>query len=331
MKRIGLVLLAACGSSSSPKNPDAHVADAAPDTRPIDAAIDTAIDTALPDSGEPVPGHYHYVISRQVWPTSVNEARADAFDVDGNGQLDNELGQVMASLVTQGFDVQTPTDQALARGATITLADLGADDLTTSQAATFTLYQGSDASPAPCSSPADTTCGHHLQGNASFSVTASPRDTPLDGAIAAGQLTAGPGHLTVGLTVFGTSAITLLGARAKLTPTAGGIMTGILGGAISITDRDGKIYPAMASAFATQIAHDCTALQSPPQCGCTANSSGATLLMLLDANHDCVVTTMEIHDNSLMMNLFAPDVTVENQQAISIGFAFTAVDATFTP
>ena len=71
----------------------------------------------------------HYVVNRMMWPTTSNEARADAFDLDGDSVVDNQLGMVIASLHGQGFDVQTPTDQAIARGTSITLADLAATDL----------------------------------------------------------------------------------------------------------------------------------------------------------------------------------------------------------
>ena len=327
MRRIGLVLLAACGSSSS-KTPDARVADATADApKPIDAAPDAY----LPDSPEPVSGHYHYVISRQVWPTNTTEARADGFDLNNDGQVDNQLGSTMASLTSQGFDVQTPTDTAFAHGTPILLADLGADDLTTSASATFTIYQGTAPNPPACNGSADTTCGHHLHGTATFTAAATPRDTPLTGAIASGQLTAGPGHLTVAVSAFGAMPITLLGARAKLTPTASGVMTGIIGGAISTTDRDTKIYPGLADALNATIARDCTALTSPPQCGCASGSTGATDIQLFDTTRDCNITVTEIKNNSLIGALFAPDVTVESQQAISVGFAVQAVDATFTP
>lgn len=328
MKRIGvMVMVAACGSSST-KTPDARVADAQPDAAKPDAFVP---DAYLPDSPEPVSGHYHYVISRQVWPTNANEARAEGFDLDNNGQVDNQLGQTMASLVSQGFDVQTPTDAAFAHGTPILLADLGADDLTTSASATFTIYQGTNPNPPACNGSADTTCGHHLHGSATFTAAATPRDTPLAGAIASGQLTAGPGHLTITISAFGSMPLTLLGARAKLTPAANGFMTGVIGGAISTTDRDTKIYPGLADALNAQIAHDCNALTSPPQCGCASGSTGATDVQLFDTTADCNITVTEIKNNSLIGALFAPDVTVENQSAISVGFAVNAVDATFTP
>lgn len=330
MRRIGLVVIAAaCGSSGSGKKPDAAVAiDAPVDVRPIDAA--------LPDAPEPLAGHYHYVLSKQQWPSNANEARADGFDLDGNQTIDNQFGMVTASLTNMGFDLQTPTDVAIAQGSELMLADLGADDLGSDGSASFTIYIGANPVPAPCNGSADTTCGHHLHGTASFDVSVtSPRDVPLTGVIANGQLDAGPGKLTIQMAMFGGTipiTVDLIGARTKLTPTPGGFMTGALGGGITTDDRDSKIYPQMAAGFETAVHRDCASLQNPPQCGCTSNSQGAELISLFDTNPaDCAITSDELKTNSLMMSLFAPDVTINNQSAISVGFAATAVDAIFTP
>jgi len=332
MKRIGLVCLAAaCGSSSS-KQPDAAVHVDARADAPADATPDVAVDAPV-DVPEGVSGHYHYVVNRLVWPTTSNEARADGLDLDGNGTIDNQLGMVLSSLTAQGFDVQTPTDQSLARGGSITLADLAAPDLTNATGATFTLFAGTNPSPTPCNNSADTVCGHHLTGTGTFDVAAMPRDTPIAGAIASTVFTGGPGHLSIPLYVMTGSPtiITLLGARAKLTPKTGGVMTGIIAGAVSTADINSKIYPAMQQSFSAAVAQDCSMLANPPTCGCTQGSTGATMISLFDTNQDCAITLTEVKNNSLIMALFAPDVTVENQSALSVGFAFTAVDAAFTP
>lgn len=291
------------------------------------------VDAFLPDAPEPVGGHYHYVISKMTWPATASDARADGFDLNNDGTVDNQLGMVMASFNSQGFPVQPATDTAIATGQIIMLGDLAATDLTTSASATFTLFAGTDPNPPACNGSADTTCGHHLHGTATFTVAATPRDTPLAGSIATGTYTGGPGHLSIEASILGSTPITLtlLGARAKLAVTAAGFMQGIIGGAIPETDIQMKVYPAMAMGFNAQVMHDCSALTSPPQCGCTSNSEGATLISFFDTTHDCTITTTEIQNNSLIMSLFQSDVTVENMACLSAGFAVQAVDATFTP
>jgi len=333
MKRIGspivfVSLVAACGSSSS-KTPDAatHI-DAPADSTVASDALDAA-----PDAPVAAGNHTHYVIDRIIWPTNSTEARADALDLNNDGTVDNQLGMTFASFSSQGFDIQTPTDTSLARGGSITLADLQATSLTAATDAGFTLYAGTNPNPMPCTGSNDTVCGHHLAGTGSFDVAAMPRDTPIIGAITSGQYVGGPGHLSIPLYALTAtpSIVTLIGARAKLSPSANGIMQGVIGGAITSNDLDMKVYPAMQQGMTAIVARDCTNLQNPPNCGCAQNSSGASVIGLFDANHDCSITVTEIKNNQLIMALFAPDVTVEGQHALSIGFAFTAVDATFTP
>lgn len=327
-----LFLVVACGSSSS-KTPDAHLIDAA---STIDGPVDTAIDAPVDAPADAPPNasgtHYHYILDSLSWPTTSNQARADAFDLDNDGTLDNQLGQVTSTLTGQGLDIQTAQDQAIARGDVLMLADVQTTDLATATDAGYTMYVGTNPNPAPCSSVSDTICRHHLTGTGTFDAAATPRDAQLIGSITAGQLTAGPGHLSLQMTIFNSTpvTITLLAAHAKVTPTANGITTGILGGAIAQSDFHAKIYPAMQTGFAAVIATDCTG-QNPPGCGCTANSNGATMIQLFDANHDCAVSEPEIENNSLIMALFQPDVMVEGQMALSAGFAITGVGATYTP
>jgi hypothetical protein len=193
------------------------------------------------------------------------------------------------------------------------------------------MYVGMNPNPAPCNGSSDPDCGHHLAGTGSFDAAATPRDAQLIGAITGGQLIAGPGHLSLQMSILSSApvTITLLAARAKLAPTANGL-AGILGGAIAHGDFHDKIYPAMQTGFATVLARDCTG-QNPPGCGCINGSDGSNVVLLFDANHDCTVSEPEIENNQILQALFAPDVTVEGQQALSAGFAVTGVHATFTP
>jgi hypothetical protein len=296
----------------------------------VDGPVDGAPD-APPDAPPDASGmHHHYILDNLTWPATSNEARADGFDLDGNGTIDNQLGNVTASMSSMGFDLQTPQDQAIARGTVLMLADVQADDLTTATGAGYTMYVGTNPSPAPCNGSTDTVCGHHLTGTATFDAAATPRDAQLIGSITGNQLTAGPGHLSMQLSIVtGTPVtITLLAAHAKLTTMP--FVHGILGGAIPMTDFHDKIYPAMQTSFAATIAADCTG-QNPPGCGCAQNSTGATLIQLFDQNQDCTVSEPEIENNSLIHALFDSDVTVEGQAALSVGFAVTGVGATYTP
>jgi hypothetical protein len=331
MKRIGLLCLAAACGSSSAKQPDAAIHVDGPADAARDAPVDVAVD-APADATSATGNHFHYVINSIHLPNTTTAARDEGFDLNGDGTVDNQLGMVTSAMSGQGFDITTPTDQAIARGDSITLADLQTTSFTNATGAGFTLYAGTNPNPMPCTGSGDTVCGHHLTGTGSFDVAAMPRDTPIVGPVAVGTLTASGGHLTVPLYVLSPmpASVTLLAAHVKVGAGATG-MFGNIGGAVSMTDIQTKVYPAMRQGFTAIVARDCTMLANPPACGCAQSSTGATLIGLFDADQDCAISLTEIQNNQLIQSLFMPDVTVEGQQALSIGFQFEAVGAMFTP
>ena len=314
-----LLLVAACGSSSSSKAPDA-----APDSHAF-----PMIDAPPMAQGS----HTHYVVDSVTVPTSNSQARMLGLDLNGDGTVDNQLGMVLATIASMGADPQTLVTHAVDTGTILMLADLQTTAFDTATNAGFTLYTGQNPMPAPCSSSTDTVCRHHLDGTGTFDVAAMPRDPELVGNFVSGVYTGGPGHLPIEITFLGNMPVTfdLIGAHTKLSATATALSNGIIGGCVTQSDIMTKVYPSLATAFSAQVAADCTMLTNPPGCGCTSGSTGATLLSLFDTNHDCMISTTEIASNSLVMSLLAPDLTIEGQQCISLGVGFTAVPGTFTP
>jgi len=323
MKRvvsIGIVL-AACGNSSTQGPHDAAI-----DSHSIDAPVDAAIDAA------PMPaGTVHYIIDHVMIPTTNAQARQYGLDLNADGTVDNQLGMVLAAFSNTGTPVQAGVDYAVDHGTSLQLAELVASSFTTAASATFTLYAGQNPNPTPCASGSDTICRRHLHGTATFGVAATPRDTPLAGAIASGQLTAGPGHLSIDIpiAISPPTPITLIGARVAASPNGLGIMTGVIDGGVTVSDVNTKIYPALQGSINVQIGLDCPTPTSPPGCGCGNGTLGMTYVGLFDTNHDCTVSVDEIKNNSLIQSLFAPDVMLEGQSALSFGFGFTAVEATY--
>jgi hypothetical protein len=305
--------------------------------KPIDGAIDVAVDTARPDAllDAPAPpaGAHRYVIDHENLPTNNNEALMYGLDLDNDATVDNQLGLVEGAFAGMGFDDQAAVDHVIDTGAVIMLADLEAADLTTAATASFTIYDGANPMPAACNGSADTTCRHHLAGTAMFEVaTTSAHDTPLAGAVAANVFTGGPGQVHFPVSLLGaTVSLPLIGARVKLTAITDTGVTGVVAGGISQAVIDSTLIPAIRLGVTAQIAADCSALTTPPACGCMDGSRGKTFLGLLDANHDCVVTNDEIKNNSLFMALLQPDVMIDNQMALSMGVGVTAVHAAFTP
>jgi hypothetical protein len=276
--------------------------------------------------------HHHYVIDRFVFPTSNVEARDYGVDLDGDAVVDNQLGMISAALGMQGLENQIYTDKLINDGSIITLADVGTTDLVTSPAASFAVFEGANPMPAACLDAQDTACRKHLTGSASFTAKSAPVDPPLQGAVASGDLVAGPGHLSVRFAFFGLlpAELTLLAARVDLMPTATGMM-GKLTGAISKNDVDNVFIPSMQNGFLPIVARDCTALSSPPGCGCVTDSQGKSLIGLFDTTpQDCQISVDEVRNNSIIVSLFTPDLVVEGRDALSFGVHVHAVGATYT-
>ena len=313
-------LLAACGGSGGSST------DAA-----IDAPPDIAIDAAIDAPPNP-PGVHRWVIDRQRIPANNLQARDFGLDLNGDLVVDNQLGMVLATLASQGFDIQASTDAAVSKGQILMLGEANVAVLT---GATFTMYTGANPQPAPCNGPGDTVCRRHLAGTGTFDVAASSaHDTPLTGAMVGTTLTTGPGHLQVAVVFAGGAPITLdlIGARVKLEMVADATLAqSVIAGGVSQTQLDTKVYPALQLNFSAIVAADCPTT-TPPDCGCPAASTGRTILNLFDTTpKNCLITIDEIRNNSLIQSLFAPDMTLEGQPALSFGFAATAVKGGFAP
>ncbi|CAN5662684.1 hypothetical protein BH11MYX1_BH11MYX1_29760 [soil metagenome] len=321
MRTVVLILvLAACGNNNS---------------EPSDAAksIDARPPDALLDAPPPPASAHRFVLDHERLPSSNNQARAYSLDLNNDGTADNGLGMALASLSSMGFDVQAPLDRAIDTGTIEILADIETTDLVTSTQATVALLDGANALPTPCLDASDIICRHHLAGTSTFDVATTSHDTPLTGAIVTGVLDAGPGALHLRTVVFGAPVdLALIGARVRLQqPSDAAIMTGIVAGAITQAEIDTSLIPAIQTGVSAQIALDCSALTSPPECGCTTGSGGKSLLVLFDTNQDCVVSNAEIKSNSLITVLLAPDVSINSVQALSFGVQVSAVHAAFTP
>jgi hypothetical protein len=304
-----VLFLAACGGSSSKKAGDAPP-DMPPDLAP------------LPDTP---PGHFFYVVDHEDVPTNNTQARAYGLDLNNDGTVDNQFGMVLATLSGMGFDPQTSVTNSITSGKTILLADLYALDFANTTGATFTTYDGDSVSVTPPTYKVAST---------------SPHDTPLAGTAAGGTFNLGPGQLELQGAYFVPDQVVklhLIGARTKLTAaSANGLGPSILAGAIPMSEITGTLEPGwQASAMEAVLRDCCGAATSPggatcnpngtPACGCTDGSEGKTMLGLFDNSpKDCTISLTEIQNNSLIMSLLAPDVTIDGQMALSFGVQVTA-------
>lgn len=288
--------------------------------------------------------NHTYVVDSVKLPVKAGEGTKYGLDLDGDGKVDNALGQILAALSSAAgsgsFDLQPTIDKQVNSGSIILLANVKATALDMANGVALQVYLGTNPSPAPCTDPNDdTTCGKHLAGTGTFDVDASgPTDAVMVGKIIGSQFTGGPGKVTLKLSLSGAPVqLDLIGARAKLggvTDTAIGsdASPGVIGGAITQADLDSKVIPAVVQTFNDQIAANCPVPVDPSKadCGCTGGTT--TIISLFDKapTHDCNITIDELKNNDLISTLLAPDVSIGGVEALSVGVGVTTVKGTFT-
>src|SRR5262249_6900392 len=158
------------------------------------------------------------IIDSQKIPTTSNEARALGLDVNGDTQLDNQLGLVMSTFTSQGLDVQGPATTAVDRGQILMLVDLDLEQFGAGFG-TVTLLAGANPQPPACNGGADTICRHHLGGDGMFDIAAaSAHDAPIGGTFAGASLDTGADatgvlHLQTSLGTPNVITLKLIGAR----------------------------------------------------------------------------------------------------------------------
>ena len=109
------------------------------------------------DEGNVVPEgtHYHYVANKVFVPTTNTQAREYGLDLNKDGTVDNQLGMVLSTLGSMGFDIQTTIDTAVKEGSIILLADFQTKDFTNTTAAGVQIFLGDKREPGPASDPND--------------------------------------------------------------------------------------------------------------------------------------------------------------------------------
>jgi hypothetical protein len=345
-----ILLLVSCGSGNK-ASPDAAI-DA---PKSIDAAID----------GPPIMGtgnFHHYVLNTVTAPASSSQFAIVHVDASGNpvatgGTAVNKLGGLLSTLKSAGgFDVQTSLTQAVNDGSINLLGDLQTPDFTTASAAAFQILLGTNPNPPACAGSADHTCGHQFGGSAMFDLGSNTGNVPLGGMIATGQLDAGPGSISIELSL-GVSPviINLKDALVQASAlSAAGIGSATLGGAILETDIHSVLFPAIAAELNATVAADCTAAvgsacsgsgetlvtcsgATPPKDLCCTGGAGKFIgdmsVVGIDANKDCVITAQDLSSNFIISALLSPDVSSTGngtKDAVSFGAGATAVGAVFT-
>jgi hypothetical protein len=292
--------------------------------------------------------HAKRVINQLTLP----QQRADfAIDLNGDGRTDNQIGNIVAALSSQGVNPQTGTDAAIASGSDIMLLDVESGDATfTNDSCTSTTYYNGVNMASP-----------DFSGAGTFTIDNSIPSTFFSGPLAASRFSSTPlppaqtvpERLSIQLLLFGSARVTLWGAHIQWLYSGPNLTAGQIHGAITFNDVEYVLVPTLAANLNQQI-------QSAPN---SANSKQIEALFDTggspDPNfgacgvyckgedgqcgvpNDAVIQVCEVATNGIIKTILAPDVQMfQNgvyapnpantfKDSLSVGLGFTAVPASF--
>ena len=291
--------------------------------------------------------------ARYVWNAMTVPLTASdfAYDLNGDGRADNQLGNIAGALAGQGFDLQAGIDGAITGGQSITLVDEQSTD------PTF----GSDACAATDVVPGVAMAAPDFSGNGRFTIDGTVAPGHFFGPIASGAFVSQPPPAQARVPVvvhklmlplFGVTPVDVYGARIQYVRAASGQLGGgQLNGAIRQEDIQTKVVPAVAALFNQKVTADPTSsgsmqLLSIFDNGGTANAACGATCKNLDgscaAAGDGQISDCEVGTNGIIKNVLAPDVQMfdaagnyhpnplnTKKDSLSVGVGFTAVPALF--
>jgi hypothetical protein len=293
-------------------------------------------DACIDSSGE----HHRYVVSRVTLPESAVEARSLGLDLDGDSEVDNQLGGLLQGIGNlTGLELNSVLNEAIARGEITLLVDVQTPSFDSASGAGARLLVGANPSIAPCDSDDDAVCGHHLVPGASFDVDDSRFiRAAVAGDVAGGQFDGGPSHVSLevdleeslGIPPFSIDGI---GVRARLSESGDGI-SGVVAGAVTSKSVSEVVIPAIID-----LAHS-TCVADNNAC-CAPGTVGATMMSLFDSDGSCTLTVGELERDQTLGSLLEPrldlldgsnrfDPTIGGDpESLSLGARFEAVSAEF--
>jgi hypothetical protein len=312
---------------------------------PLDFALPGGgpLDLSVPSDGPPQscsPSAERQFVSVHI---ALPASRTDfAIDLNGDGKLDNALGNVIGALQAQALDPQSVLDQANRNGQGLfLLGEFTTDGTTSDTTCVVTRYLNALAQPNP-----------DFSGAGQF--TADPK---LPSDVFGGTLVGGvfswptvpsvavpslPITLQLPLLGPGLVPLPLVGASLRYSHTKSGLTGGVLTGAVRQSDMQSTVIPALAAQLdqlvsATPCDLTCQQNEAIFDVGGCTNADG-TMAQARDHRID----VCEVADNSIIKNVLAPDVQLfdasgayrpnpqnTNKDSFSVGVGFTAVFAKF--
>ena len=297
-----------------------------------------------------------YVVNAVMVP----EQRSDyAIDLNGDGRVDNQLGNIIGALSGQGLDVQMGVDMATADGTLILLM---------SESSTDTAFQNDNCATSLVQIGQSTT-NPDFTGAGHFTVDSTQQGGTFLGPIKVGKFDSAPPATTkdpvtvsIELPLVSGAAPVLLkvqGAHLQYTRGSDGKITGgQLNGGIKSDDVQMNIIPAVATILSNKLMNDNPQTSTDMQIAsifdnggkadpsCTSmtckNPAYGPRAGMCAAAKDNIIDTCEVSTAGLIQNVLAPDVQLFDasgnfkpnpmntmKDSLSIGLSFTAVGATF--
>jgi len=295
-------------------------------------------------AGEDIPpmqNTFRYVMNAITLPTNAGEY---AYDLNGDGISDNAFGALVPVLSGFNLDAQTNMDDAISSGNLLELAELDTTDPNRSD----------DPSPKSRIRAAVMKPHPDFTGNGTFSADNKVSPSTFSNAfLAATHFVALPPYqfmvstdVTLNLYLFGTDPVPLVLRGANLQFGTGvdglsgapGLLMGRLRGAISLSDLNSVLVPAIGSALTAEIkamgpSGKMISMQVDVG-GCSTNGVPANAKD--GAIDGCEVMQYKTLGDALQPDValyqggkYGPDPLNASPDSYSIGLAFTAVQATW--
>jgi hypothetical protein len=275
------------------------------------------------------------VVGKLYLPQTSADARSYAFDLDHNGTVDNQLGNILVALESSmgASDPQHSVDDAMGRGSVIVLFSVYAETMQDSANAILWAFLG-DAITPPWDPP------HGPPAGDSFTVDTvnGPVDAYFGGKIRGGGGMFGGDAATLAINLPLTTGSSLelelkavhieFDISSSCSATTCELTYGKLGGAITENDLNTKVLPAVTSLLQDQLSGRCST--ETGSCVCESGSGAETVQGIFDTNGDCTVTLDEIQNNNTIKEFLKGDVTLKDgTKALSLAVGFDAVNAVF--
>ncbi len=270
-----------------------------------------------------------YITNAFVVPATGTQAQELGRDLDGDGNRDNKLGEILASFSGQGFEVATGTGEAIEVGEIVMLHSLRTFSLANTKNATWQVWYG-----APTAEPPD------FSGAGVFLLPAQqPHSGKLAATIKDHKVKTAAGKIPLRLD-FGGGPFVVKTFKSKVIATCSksGCANGQIAGAVTDAEVHAKFFPEFAEALTALLAADCTIPVDAVVC--EQGSTGQAVDFLYNLNEDLVISLDELEANNVIQAVFSPDLDLFKangdpghngvNDSFSLGVGFTTLKATLT-